>query len=227
MMFNEWKPIYQEILKDFNFSKKNDETSAEILDKIIQKKHNSNLLKNLIYNKEIVVFGAGTKLEKTIKEKKVFLKGKTLISADGATTALLKNDIIPHIILTDLDGKINDLLIANAKNSIVLIHAHGDNIEKIKKYVSRFKGIIFGTTQTDPILFKNLFNFGGFTDGDRCIFLSEHFNARKIFLIGFNFDGDIGIYSFTGDKELKIRKLKWCKKLIDFLNNKNKNIEFI
>ena len=74
-----------------------------------------------------------------------------------------------------------------------------------------------------------MYNFGGFTDGDRAVFLAVHFNAKKIFLIGFDFNNTIGEYSFVEkkDKKNKIKKLKWCKHLLDFLINENNEIEFL
>ena len=93
---------------------------------------------------------------------------------------------------------------------------------------SKIKGKIIGTTQTDPSKFKNLHNFGGFTDGDRAVFIANHFKAKKINLIGFDLNGKIGKYSFSENKnkELKLKKLKWCKYLIEVLMEKNDNIKY-
>ena len=52
-----------------------------------------------------------------------------------------------------------------------------------------------------PEKFANLQNYGGFTDGDRAVFIADHFKAKKIFLIGFDFNDDVGRYSFTKNKE--------------------------
>ena len=95
--------------------------------------------------------------------------------------------------------KINE----NKKGSIAIIHDHGDNIDKINEYVNQFEGKIMGTTQVSQASFENLHNFGGFTDGDRCIFLLEYFYAKKINLIGYDFKGKIGEYSFT-NKNFKL-----------------------
>jgi uncharacterized Rossmann fold enzyme len=151
----------------------------------------------------------------------VEFSNKLLVTADGATSALLKYKLIPHIIVTDLDGDVLDQIKANLHGSIVIIHAHGDNIDKITKYISEFKGRIIGTTQTKPGVFENLHNFGGLTDGDRAVFLANHFSAEKITLIGFDFNNEIGKYSFAENKDIKLKKkkLKWCKRLIDSLDD--------
>ena len=52
--------------------------------------------------------------------------------ADGATELLLELGIIPDFVITDLDGHYESLVTANKKGSIMIIHAHGDNIEKIR-----------------------------------------------------------------------------------------------
>jgi len=226
MFYKDWEPIYKKIVDDFGFSIKKDKLAADILEELLQrnKKFSIEELNILIHNKEVIVFGAGPSLENSIEINKKEFSDKINIAADGATTALLEKNILPDIIVTDLDGKVSDQIIANSKNSIVVVHAHGDNIDKIKRYVPEFKWKIIGSTQTNPKAYKNVYNFGGFTDGDRAVFLASHFNAKKIHLIGFDFDGEIGKYSFSKDKDnnLKLKKLKWCKYLVDLLM-KNKN----
>ncbi|MCJ7571169.1 MAG: DUF115 domain-containing protein [Candidatus Thermoplasmatota archaeon] len=225
MFYKDWKPFYEKIINDLKLNFEKDKDAAFLLDIILSDKKIVSIkrLEKLIKNKEIIVFGAGHTLEKSILKHKKSIENKVKISADGATSALLKHNIIPDIIVTDLDGKISDILLANNKGAIVIIHAHGDNIEKIKNYAKNFEGEILGTTQIDPTNFKKLYNFGGFTDGDRAVFLANHFKAKKIFLTGFNFDENIGEYSFADkkDKTMKLKKLKWCKYFIDLLSKEN------
>jgi len=229
MDFENWKPIYTQILKDFNFSKQKDIEAAEILNDLLKKKNLTSIdkIKDIIQNKDVVVFGAGPSLYTQIKNHLDFLKDKLLITADGSTSAVLKYKIKPDIIVTDLDGKISDQIKSNSAGSIVIIHAHGDNISNLKNYVPKFKKSIIGTTQTNPARFENLYNFGGFTDGDRGVFIADHFKAKNIFLIGFDFDNKIGKYSFSEkkNKRTKLKKLKWCKYLLNLLNNRKKIIE--
>jgi len=230
MLYKDWKVFYERILDDFNYEIKKDIESAKILDTLLSNKKlfSVNRLKKLIRGNEIAIFGAGPSLsdslENSIKKYQNFVK----ITADGATSALNEKNIIPDIIVTDLDGKLIDQINANKKGSIVIIHAHGDNIEKIKSCVPRFEGYIMGTTQTDSSFFKYLLNYGGFTDGDRCVFLADHFKGRKINLIGFDYNGEIGKYSFSEskNKENKLKKLKWCKYLIRELKKENPSIQY-
>jgi hypothetical protein len=222
MDYKKWQPTYEKIVKDFNFPVENDIKAADVLNKLLQKKNLFliNKLQDLINNRETMIFGAGPSLETSIIKHKKKFTDMLKIAADGATSALLKNSILPDIIVTDLDGKVSDQLKASSEGSITIVHAHGDNIDKIKKYVPEFKGELVGTTQTNPQSYKNLHNFGGFTDGDRAVYLTDHFHAKKIHLIGFDFNNKIGEYSFVKnkDRDLKLKKLKYCKHLIDMLN---------
>jgi len=226
MNYKEWKFIYKKIIKDFNFNIEDDENSACILNKFLDNKEklcSIKKIKNLINDEDIVIFGAGPSLKNSIYKHRKIFEDKLKIAADGATTALLEFNIRPDVIVTDLDGKISDQIKANSLGSIIVLHAHGDNIKKIFKYFKKFEGDLLGTTQINPSLYNNLHNFGGFTDGDRAVFLADHFHARNIYLIGFDFNGDIGEYSFAKkkDKKLKRKKLKWCKCLIDELSRQN------
>ena len=221
MDYTRWRTFYRSIIDDFGYSEDEDAESAKILDDILKEKDIDAVferVKSLIDEKEVVVFGAGPSLLEGIDRYRKFIYNLTKISADGATSALLEKGVLPDIVVTDLDGRINDLLEANKRGSIVIIHAHGDNIGKIKEFGKKFSNII-GTTQTDPSKFERLFNFGGFTDGDRAVFLAHSLNASKIYLIGFDFDGEIGEYSFTEDVTVKKKKLKWCERLLKEIDN--------
>ena len=145
----------------------------------------------------------------------------TKIVADGATRALIENDLRSDIVVTDLDGDINALKKIGRTKAIMIVHAHGDNIEKLY-IVKNFKNCI-GTTQTKPL--GKIHNFGGFTDGDRCVFLANRFKAKKIILFGMDFGTTIGSFSKTRiiNKTIKIRKLRRGKKLLEWLAQKSES----
>lgn len=217
MDYERWKRFYKSIINEFGYSEEKDIESARILDEILREKDvdgNLKRLKDLIHGKDVVVFGAGPSLSRSLGKYRDMIRGLVKIAADGATTALLERDIVPDVVVTDLDGRIEDIIKSDRMGSIIVLHAHGDNIDMIIRYGRDLENII-GTTQTDPSRFKNLLNFGGFTDGDRAVFLAEHLDASKIYLVGFDFDGKIGFYSFTKNVDVKRKKLRWCKKLLD------------
>ena len=153
----------------------------------------------------------------------------TLICADGAVTALLEEGIIPDIVVTDLDGKIEDIIDSNRNGTVMVVHAHGNNMENIKKYVPVLDNIL-ATTQSKPL--KKVYNFGGFTDGDRCLFLAIKLGAKNIFLAGMDFGKIITRYSRPDIAEnegkadnIKEMKLKYAKKLVEWAaENENVNI---
>lgn len=231
MFYNDWEPIYKKIAKDFDFQENKEKKSAEELSNLLKFKkiHSIKNFQELIENKDVIVFGSGPSLENSLLRYKDDFAGKVKIVADGATSALLKENIWSDIIVTDLDGKISDQIHANLNGSIAVIHAHGDNLIQIQKYVPEFKGELIGTIQINPNSYENIYNFGGFTDGDRAIFLASHFKAKKISLVGFEFTGKIGTYSFLNkkDEKIKLKKLDWCKYLIDLLIEKNHNIKYL
>lgn len=209
MDFEVWESYYKQILSDFGFEREEDERSASILSKILvgKKLSSQDELKGLIQEKEVIVVGGGKNLEKELD--KDFSKN-VVIAADGTTSSLLAKGIVPNIIVTDLDGNIDDQISANKMGAIVAIHAHGDNIEQVKKWTPKFKENILGTVQCRP--FNALHNFGGFTDGDRAVFLAHHFGAKSIQLLGFDFK-NVGEKP-SCNKKTKLRKLGWAKKLI-------------
>jgi uncharacterized Rossmann fold enzyme len=213
----EWEPIYRQILDDFGFKEAEDKTAANVLKDLLVPKIKIKIseLSNLISNKQVHIFGAGPNLESEIKNNT--FEG-VIIAADGATSELMMNDIIPNIIVTDLDGHIPDQITANEQGAILIVHAHGDNIPALKSWVPKFQGNILGTTQAKPNEEHEIYNFGGFTDGDRAIFLASHCNAKKINLVAFNFNeiGKNKIY-YKNDSSTKLRKLTWANLLIGMI----------
>ena len=215
-----WESKYKEILKDFGYSRKKDSQSCKLLDSLLPKKTPIVKIRDLIENKPIFIVGAGPSLPSCIPILKKYKK-ITKIVADGATRAIIENSLKADIVVTDLDGDIKSLKKAGRTNTLMVVHAHGDNSEKIH-LVKNFKNCI-GTTQTKPI--GKTHNFGGFTDGDRCVFLANHFKAKKIILLGMDFGIKIGKYSKIKvvNRTIKIKKLRRGKKLLEWLAQKSKS----
>ncbi|UCH88239.1 MAG: DUF115 domain-containing protein [Thermoplasmata archaeon] len=225
MDFSSWEPQYLQILDDFKFPREADERSAKYLSELLEK-HTKDLelidpeyLEKLLKDQPVFIFGEGLTLNDDLE---AFDEEGTLITADGATSAALKHNIVPDIIVTDLDGRIEDQIEAVKKGAVILIHAHGDNQKQLERWVPKFAGKVMGTTQAEP--FSNIQNFGGFTDGDRAVFLADHFKAKSINLIAFDFL-EVGDHSEDSAVKLKMRKLTWANLLIAILDNPN--IQFI
>ena len=219
-MISGWKKRYFSILKELNYSEKKDKESALILDSILKKTDTIKKVRKLIEGKTIFVIGSGPSLSIAIPKLKK-LEKSIKIAADSSLKPLVDNGIIPDIIVTDLDGNENTIKKISKTKSIFVIHAHGDNIEKLQM-VKKMKNCI-GTTQTNP--FNKVQNFGGFTDGDRGVFLASYFNAKKIILFGMDFGNQIGKFSNTkkSDREIKLKKLEIGRELLIWLSTITKS----
>ena len=220
MMISGWKKRYFSILKELNYSEKKDKESALILDSILKKTDTIKKIKKLIEGKTIFVIGSGPSLSSAIPKLKK-LEKSIKIAADSSLKPLVDNGIIPDIIVTDLDGNEDAIKKISKTKSIFVIHAHGDNIEKLQM-VKKMKNCI-GTTQTNP--FNKVQNFGGFTDGDRGVFLASYFNAKKIILFGMDFGNQIGKFSNTkkSDRKTKLKKLEIGRDLLIWLSTITKS----
>ena len=211
-----WKKRYLQILKEFNYTEKEDRESAVLLDSILK---NSNIEKKLakkISKETVFVIGSGPSLSASIPKIKNF-KESVKIAADSAVKPLRDNGIIPDVIITDLDGDESALKKLGKTKSIFVVHAHGDNIKRLEQ-ARQFKNTI-GTTQTKA--FGKLHNFGGFTDGDRGVFLASHFGAKKIILFGMDLGNRIGRFSNTkkSERKTKLMKLHTAELLLEWLSN--------
>ncbi|WP_407431131.1 6-hydroxymethylpterin diphosphokinase MptE-like protein [Methanobrevibacter sp.] len=235
MEFGEWNIYYKEILDDFGFSREDDEKCAKVLDEILSEEGCltlDDLSKIVGFSDKYIVFGAGPSIKKHIKELKenYDLKDYVLVAADGATTAMIEEKIVPDIVVTDLDGNLDDILLANLKGANIVVHAHGDNLNQIV-HVTPFFTNVLGTTQAQPL--GNIYNFGGFTDGDRAIFLAVALGASEITLAGMDFGEIVTKYSRpnlpdilgTAD-EVKRKKLQYAEKFTNWIIE-NENVEVI
>ena len=219
MTIRGWKTQFKEIRKEFGYLEKDDLISVRKLDSLLKGKKSKRQFQNMIQGKTVLIIGAGPSLTKSLKYIKKS-KNVTKIVADGAVRALLEKNIKPDILVTDLDGDLKSIEKIGKTKIPIIVHAHGDNYEKLE-IVKKLKNVV-GSTQTRKI--GKIENFGGFTDGDRCVFLAEYFNASKIVLIGMDFGQKIGKYSKhkVTNRKIKIKKLKFGKMIIEWFATKSK-----
>lgn len=201
------------MLDEFGYSKKSDLKAAAMLDSILDRRLPLIRIKKMIFGQSVFVIGSGPSLQSAIPLLKKY-KNIIKICADTALEPLLQNGITPQMVVTDLDGDLTSLR-RIAKKCTVVVHAHGDNMDRLE-FAKNFKNCI-GTTQTKEV--GKICNFGGFTDGDRCVFLAEYFGAAKIFLFGMDFGPKIGRYSKTKkrDRKTKLKKLRFAKMLLEWM----------
>lgn len=219
-MIQGWKEKYKEILKEFNYDPRLDKLATILLDSFIHKSYPVTKLKKQIHGKTVFVIGAGPSLSNALPFFKKF-RSVTKIVADGAITPLMEKHIPINIVCTDLDGNETYLKKLGRTNTVFVVHAHGDNILKLslaKSFVN-----CLGTTQASE--YKKIHNYGGFTDGDRAVFLADYFGAKKIILFGMDFGNKIGKYSFTKKehRSTKLKKLRTGKRLVHWLANRSRS----
>lgn len=219
-----WLPHYRRIAKLLGLSMEADWEATLKLAKLVEGKavKPSEAVRK-VSGKTVIVFGAGPSLEADLKRlSKANLLGRMVpIAADGAVSALLIFKIIPSLVVSDLDGKAEDLLKAERLGALLVVHGHGDNVDKFSSLVPRFRKVL-ATTQVKPV--KGLvYNFGGFTDGDRAAFLAEALRAKRIILAGMDLGETVGKFSkpwLKGEAEAsptKKVKLKIAKELLEWL----------
>ena len=203
MKYAEWEPYYEAILKDFGWTAEGDERAAHVMAPMLPDPAPALArLKALIASRDVLVCGKAPRLKDDLKG--IDPSQYTVIAADGATSTLLRAGIVPDVVVTDLDGDPRDLLKADELGAVMVVHAHADNVPAVKELVPKLKHVI-GTTQARP--FDHVYNFGGFSDGDRCVFLAKEFGAKSIRIIGFDLDD-------THVTPKKLKKLKWARKLL-------------
>ena len=202
MEFKDWEPHYCEILAYFGFDRAGDEKAAGILASLISR-DNLLSLAALTCDHPVTVCGNAP----CLKDELGNING-VVFAADAASDVLDNHGIRPDAVFTDLDGASDRLLTLNEEGTIVVVHAHGDNIPLLKHWVPLFKGPLVATTQSTPL--PHVHNFGGFSDGDRAVFAADELGAEKITLIGFDLDD-------TDVDPVKRGKLFWARKLLALL----------
>jgi hypothetical protein len=204
MQFAEWEPHYRGILDYFGFDREGDEEAARLLASLLER-DNLLSLASLTEGNAVTVCGNAPCLRRDLER----VTG-IVFAADAAAEVLDDCGIRPDAVFTDLDGATDRFIEMNREGTIIVIHAHGDNMPLLHHWVPRFKGRIVGTTQAAPL--PRIYNFGGFTDGDRAVFAADELGASSITLAGFDLD----------DKNvdpLKRGKLFWARKLLALIGH--------
>ncbi|MBN2228950.1 MAG: DUF115 domain-containing protein [Candidatus Thorarchaeota archaeon] len=212
--WDEWRPVYFDIVKKLNLDTSKDYEATLLLSELLKDVDSSPLLDGLqkkIHGNIVVVCGAGPSLQSHIQSIKSHSRFDELviIAADGAVSALMEQEIHCDFIATDLDGKIEHIIEASEMGTISIVHAHGDNIDRVKRYVPILRSVL-GSTQVEPC--ENVFLWGGFTDGDRACHIVSDYSPREIILAGMDFGDIVGKWSkpshdehFLADRRKKIK----------------------
>ena len=207
-----WWPLQEEINTQFGFSKSREKVSSRLISRLYKPKGN---LSSILSNKIVTIVGAG------ITAEEEFITDGIKIAADGAVSACLERNIIPEIIVTDLDGNLPEMVWANKKGSKIVVHAHGDNLSRLFEFSTEIQAISLTTTYPS----SGTDCWGGFTDGDRSLMMSLSLGAKLVNLIGFNFDK---VGSFSGDfSPRKIQKLSWAHKIVNECDERTGKVKIL
>ena len=160
--------------------------------------------------RSVLVCGGGDTLADELSSMSI---DRYVVVADAATSIVADAGISIDMIVTDLDGIVEDQISLNSDGAVTFIHAHGDNQTALDRYVRRFVGPVVGTCQCPPP--TGMYNLGGFTDGDRAACICAELGAKDILLAGFDFDSPSNKVGKSMD--VKKRKLRWAKAILDIL----------
>jgi len=216
MKYLEWEATYRQIVGEFGYSIEADENAAKLLVQMLrpeQRIHDAGgELKRLISGRDAAICGPCVSPAELLDELLSAAPDKDvlMVSVGEGTGTALDAGIVPDILFTDLDGFPERDIEACRLGTIVVLHAHGDNTADLKEWAPRLTRNVVPTCQCRP--WSGIFNWGGFTDGDRAFCALEHFKASGIILIGFDFSKVCG--SKRTDPSVKMRKLEWARKII-------------
>jgi uncharacterized Rossmann fold enzyme len=220
--WDEWKPAYERIVARLGINRDDDAKARDEIAEIVNDRNKIHLneFEEDISDGVAAVFGGGPSLDEDLvrmKHASSLFDKIVKIAADGATTGLLNARIVPDIVVTDLDGEWKDLVSAHQKNgSKMVVHSHGDNRNLIER-VGEFEKFL-ATTQVEEA--PDVWNFGGFTDGDRAAFFAFAFEPKVLILAGMDLGNKVGKYSRIESKSVgkKLLKLEISKELLSWLS---------
>jgi uncharacterized Rossmann fold enzyme len=203
MRFDEWEPIYESILRDFGYPRAGDERARDAMAAYATP---FDLDRLDCGGESVAVVGAAPDLEATVDR---------VADADRVFAASTAADVVRaashdvDLFVTDLDKNPETARDLTREGTPVAAHAHGDNVPLIEEWVPRFEeDHVLATTQAAPV--NAVYNFGGFTDGDRAAFLADTLGAAELRFVGWDFDDpDVSA--------AKARKLRWAERLLHLL----------
>ena len=179
MRFADWEPHYTAILDYFGFERDADEAAARLLEEVADGRDDVGLLEALIRGRAVTVCGNAPSLPDELDR----IEG-TVLAADAAAEVLAGHGIRPDAVFTDLDGATDVFVDLSRQGTVMVVHAHGDNVPLLRHWVPLLPGPLVATTQAAPL--PHVHNFGGFTDGDRAVFAADDLGAASIRIIGFD-----------------------------------------
>ncbi|MFD1564946.1 6-hydroxymethylpterin diphosphokinase MptE-like protein [Haloarchaeobius amylolyticus] len=210
MEFDEWEPVYEAILRDFGYDRAGDERGRDLLASLLETAFDPAGLSK-IRGATVAVAGAGPSLE-TERALERARAADAIVAASTAVDTLASHGIDVDCMVTDLDKNPDTVVALTERGVPVAVHAHGDNLEAIRRVVPDCDvSHVLPTTQATPR--GPVRNYGGFTDGDRAAFLADHLDAASLTFVGWDFDD-------PAVDPVKARKLEWAERLLYWLESR-------
>ena len=205
-----WWKFQDQINTQFNFSRTREEVATRMLSHF---NFSKSVISDYFRGRDFVLIGAAINQSSSIPNS-------SLIVADGALRACLQRNIIPELIISDLDGYIPDIIWATQNGSKIIVHAHGDNISRVHQYSAKLNPICMTSTYPSD----STFCWGGFTDGDRATMMSLSLGCASIKLLGFDFNK---VGSFSGEySPRKMEKLVWAQRIINECKRRSYRVSY-
>ena len=216
--------VQSEVREAFGWSEEDDVESAVLLQQSLanhslwapaMRELTLTRLRNELVNAErVVLLGAAvepSELQRFDGTQAVF------VAADGAVGVLETFNRLACVV-SDFDGA-EHLDRAAEAGQIIVAHAHGDNTNRWNGILQRWQehstppSLVLSHQVTKEL--TGVYNFGGFTDGDRalCFVLSMGVILENIELIGFSTQ-KIGAWSATTTPPIKMQKLEWMRRIV-------------
>ncbi|MCL9813878.1 6-hydroxymethylpterin diphosphokinase MptE-like protein [Natranaeroarchaeum aerophilus] len=207
MQLAEWEPVYEAILREFGFGRSADERARDILAEYATPFSFDRFAE--LSGATVAIAGGGPSME---HETAVAETAEVVVAASVAADLLLEVGIDIDLMVTDLDKNVETAIDLSHAGVPVAVHAHGDNIPALREYLPEFEqGQVLATTQAAPS--ESVYNFGGFTDGDRAAFLADEFGAGELRFPGWDLDDE-------DVAPMKRQKLDWAERLLYWLEHR-------
>jgi len=208
MLYEAWEPAYEAILDAFGYDRQADERSRDVLyDRLAGREPVQ--FEAITLSGTVAVCGAGPSLRDDLDAAR---RADAVVAASTAADVCREAGVAVDCLVTDLDGVPETARIMAAAGTPVAVHAHGDNLDAIRRLVPRMTAsAVVPTTQAAPR--PPVVNPGGFTDGDRAAFLADACGADRLLFPGWEFeDPSVGAE--------KARKLAWAERLLHWLERR-------
>ena len=208
MLYENWEPIYGAILTDFGYDRAGDERARDRLAALVAGV-DPLAPDDIALGGTVAVCGGAPTL---VEELELARRADHVVAASNAAAICLENGIDVDCMVTDLDKTPETARRLSTRGVPVAIHAHGDNVAAIDRYVPTLAiDSVLPTTQAAPK--PPVVNLGGFTDGDRAAFLTDRCGADCLLFPGWSFDDP----TVTAEKA---EKLRWAERLLRVLEKR-------